>query len=336
MRAVTIEFEALSNWCKDGSNGDVLHKQVEEAFGQGGLGLMQVAGVPGYPEKRMWLLPIARKLAALSENVKYKFERPSLQFQFGWSHGRELLEDGRPDVGKGSFYANPFDDDGENELLSAKNNIWPKDELPELEVAFRELSETMKLVAKMLARLCDEFLKTKGVRVELAKMIETSKSAKGRLLHYFPGNKETDEDDGKWCGWHVDHGSITCLTKAIYFDEVENKDVTGEVEDKLAIEARNGFVHHVQIREDCIAFQIGQAAQIVSGAFLVATPHCVMKTSNARLSRSTFALFLQPNHDTKLNPPATHGGQLPENLKPGMTFSDFTKATVDSLYKSKL
>ena len=55
---------------------------------------------------------------------------------------------GRPDLAKGSYYANPlFDSKTNDEQLKKKfsgiytDNIWPKEDLPELEPAFKEMSK---------------------------------------------------------------------------------------------------------------------------------------------------------------------------------------------------
>ncbi|CAN0185025.1 unnamed protein product, partial [Ectocarpus sp. 4 AP-2014] len=47
------------------------------------------------------------RFAALPEETKARYEHPQSCFNFGWSHGKESLETGGPDLAKGSFYANP-------------------------------------------------------------------------------------------------------------------------------------------------------------------------------------------------------------------------------------
>lgn len=45
------------------------------------------------------------------------------------------------------------------------------------------------------------------------------------MLHYFPSQSQSDQDEGKkvdqdsWCGWHFDHGALTGLTSAMYLDK---------------------------------------------------------------------------------------------------------------------
>mmetsp|Transcript_2442 Transcript_2442/g.4874 ORF Transcript_2442/g.4874 Transcript_2442/m.4874 type:complete len:164 (+) Transcript_2442:2972-3463(+) len=131
---------------------------------------------------------------------------------------------------------------------------------------------------------------------------------------------------------HCDHGSLTCLTKAMYFDEISGQEVENPGDD-LAIETRENHIVRVSIPKDAIAFQVGQAAQIHSGGLLKATPHCVTYSERPHLSRATYALFLQPEPSIPMMPPkGIQAGPLPNQYKPGMKFTDFTKATVDQVY----
>lgn len=82
----------------------------------------------------------------------------------------------------------------------------------------------------------------------------------------------------------------------------------------------------IDIPEDMLAFQVGEAAQLASRGLFVATPHLVRgasaveSTSSAknRISRNTFACFIQPNVDRE--------------LKPGYTFHDFTVDVMNRHY----
>ncbi len=61
----------------------------------------------------------------------------------------------------------------------------------------------------------------------------------------------------------------------------------------LFIKSRDDSFIKVSIPEDCIAFQIGEAAQIASNGKLVATPHLVRGVCQEHLARNTFAVFMQ-------------------------------------------
>ena len=45
--------------------------------------------------------------------------------------------------------------------MYAGGNIWPHDQLPELEKAFKDLSDTIFQVGKMLATHCDNYVRSK-------------------------------------------------------------------------------------------------------------------------------------------------------------------------------
>lgn len=73
-----------------------------QAFGPAGLGICTVAGVPGFPELRAALLPLAARLAALPAEARTRYEDPASRYNFGWSCGVEALEGGQPDDRKGA------------------------------------------------------------------------------------------------------------------------------------------------------------------------------------------------------------------------------------------
>lgn len=67
----------------------------------------------------------------------------------------------------------------------------------------------------------------------------------------------------------------------------------------LYIKSRKGDVIHVNIPTDCLAFQIGETAQIHTGGVLQATPHSVRGCSEKDakchgVSREAFAVFMEP------------------------------------------
>ena len=76
-----------------------------------------------------------QRFAKLPEATKVKCEHPESHFSFGWSHGKETLQAGTPDLAKGSFYANPcYDTPFAHDPAAVKAfpsfahpNIWPDD-----------------------------------------------------------------------------------------------------------------------------------------------------------------------------------------------------------------
>ena len=72
----------------------------------------------------------------------------------------------------------------------------------------------------------------------------------------------------------------------------------------LYIRTRGGALTKVSIPADCLAFQTGEALELATAGKLRATPHCVRVGAAEgadKVSRETFALFMQPNVDQQLS-----------------------------------
>ncbi len=304
---------------EDLAAGKDLSHLIAQAYGFDGIGLLTVSGVPGLLEARANLLPLGRRFALLDKSVKDKYEDPSSYYSFGWSHGKEKLE-GKPDTSKGSYYANPqYDRPVEDEEIIKKwpgfasPNIWPTAEIPEFETAFKALGQLIVSVGQLVADQCDVYVKKQlpsYATGRLGRIIKTSPSCKARLLHYFPAaapsekdGESKDADFSSWCGWHNDHGSLTGLTSAMYFDEEGIEASNGDPTAGLYIRGRHGQLIKAGFGADRLAFQIGETAQIHSGGVLQATPHAVRGSSDPRICRDTFAVFMEPNWDEPMNVP---------------------------------
>ncbi|KAI3524568.1 hypothetical protein L1887_03227 [Cichorium endivia] len=347
IRTVVIPFAQLKD--KDAD----LSMKIEEGFGPDGLGILSISNVPGYTSLRQNLLNIAPKLAKLPEKVKKELEDPQSRYNFGWSHGKEKLESGKPDLLKGSFYANPILDvpTTETSLIQrypayCGSNIWPQSTLPELEVAFKSLGKLIIDVGLLVAYHCDKYV-SNGIDMPpnegIEQIVFRSRCHKGRLLYYFPAEKGNDVDDNdsmsSWCGWHTDHGSLTGLTYAMFTkDGVEipcPDDTAG-----LYIKTRTGQIVKVVYKEDEIAYQIGNITEILSRGRLCATPHCVRAPKGekaTRLERSTFALFMQPDWDEKLKfPESGHVNQELIQANESLTFGEYTEKLLDKYYHLKI
>ncbi|AQK88288.1 2-oxoglutarate (2OG) and Fe(II)-dependent oxygenase superfamily protein [Zea mays] len=348
VRAVTIPFADLR--VPDRDLGD----KIEEGLGPHGLGIVTIADVPEFPELRKRLLRLAPRhvvyahniltcscssfllaclfvrIANLPEEVKKQLEDPDSRYNFGWSHGKEKLESGKLDTFKGSFYANPVLDvpTTDDVLVSrypsyCRPNIWPNDNLPELEIAFKDLGKLMMEVGLMLAHHCDRY----GFSVSL-----------GIDVFVSYGSKQTDFDSvSSWCGWHTDHGSLTGLTCGLFTKnsmEVPCPDSAAG----LYIRTRDNQVVKVVFDEDQLAYQIGETTEILSRGYLCATPHCVQAPSSENASnvdRSTFALFMQPDWNEKLKFPSEipyHQELIPPNGT--LTFGEYSERLVDKYYQT--
>lgn len=331
---VLIEYQDLLDPNKD------LTAIIAAAYGEHALGILLVRGVPGYAEKRARLLPLARQFAHLPEEQKQQCVCEEAEYQLGWSHGAESLDGGKTkDWAKGSYYANPqYDAPTDDQDLMRKYpdvampNVWPKASLPDLEPAFKDLGQLVIDTGILVARQCDKY--TASVHQSFAPLedvIRRSRSCKARLLHYFPASA-TQKVGDLWCGEHTDHGSLTGLTSAMYFDDATGQECEApDAQAGLYIRDRHGALAKARIPADCIAFQMGECSQISSGGLLRATPHLVMPGRNStNVCRCTFAVFMQPTWDDVMAAPP---GVVPEAVKigvwmPGMTFAEFGHATI--------
>ncbi|XP_044472355.1 uncharacterized protein LOC123200989 [Mangifera indica] len=346
LRTVTISYSELKD-----KNAD-LSVKIEQGFGANGLGILAVTDVPGFSSLRQNLLQLAPRLASLPEEAKKDLEDHHSRYNFGWSHGKEKLESGKPDMLKGSFYANPVLDvpTTDPSLIQwypsyCGSNIWPDSALPELEGAFKSLGKLILDVGLMVAFHCDQYV-SKGMKMNVDEGLEQillrSRCHKGRLLYYFPTQQSNHVQDGdsmsSWCGWHTDHGSLTGLTCGMFTRD----GIVIPCPDNAAglyIRTRTDEIVKVVFGEDEIAYQIGETTQILSRGFLCATPHCVRAPKGRDVSgvdRSTFALFMQPDWDEKLNFPeevCIHKEVIPSNGT--LTFGEYSEKLLDKYYHQK-
>ena len=338
-------------------NKKTLFPLIEEAYCEDGIGLLVVNNLPGFPEKRKRLLPFAQKLAKLDQKVLKSLECPEKFFSVGWSHGKEKFM-GKPDMLKGSYYCNPINDEFDmadsKGVVSHYSNVWPKPgELDGLEEAFKDLGGFINKVGIQLAKNLDKFIKHRWKQYQdglMEKHLKESLRPTGRLLHYFPVDKEVDMTNMKWWGWHNDHGTLTGLCSAMYLDKDFNEVKPQDIEDKVSglfAMTRHHVEVQVKIPQNSLAFQIGETGQIISGGVLWATPHSVVsKPSTSGISRNTFALFMEPNSNVVLNAPKGVDtknvykkyptDQVPligERWKDGYSFGEFENRTFAEYYK---
>lgn len=301
--------------------------KVRDAFGSassGALGILAVKNVPNFVRLRAELLPLVWKFGRLPHNVRKKYEVAESFFSVGWSHGKESMAKDKPDFSKGSYYFNPLHDvPTEDAALIKKHpeiffpNVWPKEDLPDLENAGKALSSTIVEVGRKIARICDVLIASEVKEYQpnrLFKTLEESPNCKARLLHYFPLDENNESD---WCGWHNDHSTLTGLVPAMYLKS-DGTLADAPAECGLYIRSRSGTVSKVNLPLDYLAFQIGESAQIHSGGVLQATPHYVKapKMENSGITRVTMAVFMEPT--------AGHTMDIPEGISVE-TFTDFFK-----------
>lgn len=293
-------------------SGKDMMLDIKSAFGPGGLGILYVRGVPGFSESRAKLLPLSRHLALQPQDVLQKYERQDAFYNVGWSRGREQFQ-GKPDNAKGSFYVNPIYDDPANgdpaipdKYPFIRPNMWPE-EVPQLEGAVKGMGglvyDTAKKVLEQVDRLVAHERPGHGTRLSDF-TFRDSRCVLGRLLHYYAESES--ESVGSWCGWHNDNSTITGLVPAMWLDEDSGMPAQAPEGAGLFVQGRGSEVIQVRVPEDCIGFQIGEAAQILSGGVVHATPHMVrghVSKEGLRLCRETFAMFIEPNWDAAISPP---------------------------------
>jgi isopenicillin N synthase-like dioxygenase len=280
----------------DNLDQDITDKLLDSAFDKNGLGVILVKDVPTLVEKREKLLLAIKKLGTLDKDILQKLERPDIFYNIWWSRGKEKLK-GTYDFSKGSFYIESTDIDDDS-------NVWPTNEVPELKKTFYDVLNLVNSCAMHLVDGIDVYLKSRLVNYknDMLKMIAKKKS---RLLYYYPTDNSINGEEGgvpqidDWCGWHFDHGVLTALISAMYFKN-------GKVIDHdsgLTIRDRLGQDHQVTLPKNSIAFQIGEALQILSGGHFIATPHCVTPSADKSVTRCTMAVFMDCPYDTVLRIP---------------------------------
>lgn len=173
-------------------------------------------------------------------------------------------------------------------------------------------------VAQLVARACDQFAAHHISNYEkgyLERVIKTSTTTKARLLHYFPppaAFEDSNEDLNEWCSLHADTSALTALTSAMFVDEIEslsNSQTSGCIDLKelhhspdpdagLYICDRKGDLVKISIPRDCLAFQTGEALEVVTEQRLKAVPHLVRgcrASMGPNIARNTLAVFCQPS-----------------------------------------
>ncbi|KAF8416497.1 hypothetical protein EV426DRAFT_685885 [Tirmania nivea] len=311
--------------------GSIDHSTLIEAFGPDSLGIIVVTDLPAkFVPLRKRILSYASHLGNLSPEELKGLEHPEAKYLVGWSCGREMLANNKADTLKGSYYVNcafykdPKLDGAEGDYSNlpeyTKGNIWPREELLwGFQETVQEMCTLIIDTAVLVARACDRYAEKhiegyqKGY---LEHVVKASSTTKARLLHYFPpptletGQVEDDDELDNWCGIHKDHGCLTGLTSAMYVDEdsqpinmangVELDELPSAPDPAagLYIKSRTDQIYKVGIPKDALAFQTGEALEVITEGKFKAVLHFVRgcRAKLARgVARNTIAVFTQPN-----------------------------------------
>ncbi|OAP57275.1 hypothetical protein AYL99_08013 [Fonsecaea erecta] len=214
-------------------------------------------------------------------------------------------------------------------------NLWPSESvMPGFRATFEELCTLLIDIGVLVARAVDRYAAKHIPQYRpgyLEHVVKTSHTPKARLLHYFPPNQmhsppsspsadssgPSDSEEDSWCATHLDDGCLTALTSALYMDEscplpplraqdnsfsfasLPTLPTSPDPKAGLYIRSRGDQVVKVDIPADCIAFQTGEALQMITDGKFKAVPHFVRGPSGARkaVARNTLALFMQPDVD---------------------------------------
>jgi len=362
---VIIDYNDIRQSTNNNENDNILLQKIDEAFGPDGTGIIGIRNVPEFFETKNNLLRLAQPLVNL-DNLE-SLEDPKSMYNAGWSHGKEIIKPGQPDLAKGSFYFNPLvDQPGTEEErtrfpMSYPQNVWPTSQLPELEPAAKALGSLLTKVSIQLCPHIDRYVQTKNANYQpqtLYNHLKNTDKVKGRLLYYYPLVEESSstsaiKNDDSWCGWHNDSGFLTALAGDMLWNVQEQKNSNNNIDQAgLYVVNRQNEVCKVDLPKDCMAVQIGECAQILSGGAVVATPHCVKGVSGG-MARSSFACFIDTPPSVRLlaTPSSSSGGNTDEVLQlssssslvpplsarwtNGMTFGDFLTKTFQMYYEWK-
>jgi isopenicillin N synthase-like dioxygenase len=293
-----------------------LYDQIYEAYGENGAGIAFIRNVPNYQQYRQALLPLGKKLGSLPDEILTKYEKPESLYSVGVN--RAKLKTTKYTDNSISFFASPVRDIPEDFAEGrAKNtsfpNVWPREDLPQLESAFKNLGSLIYDVGLTLAYHLDKYVKNLVPEYEEGKIKRVISTVNGRLIHYPDQPKEKTKDDD-WVFWHCDWSEITCLTSPMYIDKDHKPlDLKDSFDSGLEIIKKDGSVCIASIPTDCLAIQTGECVQIHTGGKLVATPHRVFQGPEMKgrgITRNQFVCFFNPQYTEKMSVP------------PGMKYSD--------------
>ncbi|EKV20019.1 hypothetical protein PDIP_20440 [Penicillium digitatum Pd1] len=329
--AVTVSLQELVD-------GSVSFDTLTKAFGPSSLGIIVVKDLPStFNDLRKKVLSNASYLAALPGPELDSLTSPESKYLVGWSCGKETLKSGHFDTLKGSYYVNcAFYQDASLDSAPADGfpdlpqytapNIWPSPtKLPEFRGSLESLCGLIIDTAALVAKACDRYAEAN---------IEGYKP--GYLHHEDEAETEVSDDD--WCATHLDHGCLTGLTSAMFLDEAASPPTldpssgsasaplpelphSPDPSAGLYIRSRTDEIVKVNIPRDCLAFQTGEALQLITRGKFMAVPHFVKGAKNSpgqKVARNTLAVFTQPN--------------LAEEVQPGLSFAEFARGVVQKNY----
>jgi isopenicillin N synthase-like dioxygenase len=291
-----------------------LSKQISEAFGLEGLGLIAIKNIPGYPEIRKRILTQGFKMAHFSQDDLKSLEKPETNYSLGWQKGNTYIN-GQWEALTGSFHARVLNETithSNDELKNKYLNTWPSEEqLSGFKKVFSEMGLLLTNCVENLLYHLDRYTKECNSDYEefnLYNKLRTRNDVLSRLIIYYPANTYDEEKYGKeskdnWCAWHRDFGVLTGLAHPVYFKE--SGEIVEGIGSGLIVKDRKKELHNITYGEDEIVIQSGDISFIMTGGCVISTPHCVKITEDMPkdVYRITFVNFYDPCFEEMIDLP---------------------------------
>jgi isopenicillin N synthase-like dioxygenase len=292
-----IDYNDLLN-----KNLDITEK-IYRGYSNEGLGIIIIRNPPKYNELRMSLLPMAKKIHELPDEVRKKLE--GLESNYGDGIKRTKTMEDYEHFDLTTIYALPIFNQGK--YLEPDYKGWIS-EIPGIREAHINMSSMLYDTSKLFIYHLEKYIKNLVPEYELGKLFRLTDRAKTYLIHYCPFDSIKSQINvvDKVGGWHCDWTELSILNSAMYLDKYGNiLDQTDSPDWGLLI-YKNNTIFSVTIPKDCIGIQIGECLQIHSGGKLVATPHRAYRrriASNNGISRNQLSFFLFPDKKEVMSVP---------------------------------
>ncbi|XP_028117194.1 uncharacterized protein LOC114314865 [Camellia sinensis] len=263
-----------------------LSAKIEEGFGPNGLGILSISDVPEYSSLRQNLLCLSPRLACLPEDVKKELEDPNSRYNFGWSHGKEKLESGKPGRLVPSQLFTVVT------LLRLHQRGWTS-------ASSSFFVFVLSSVVDLLSLSSSSSSQSSARHSSFSSSLALCRRRRlYRLLSIRPAPPDVRH---RLPILMSSYSSSLCqhvgLTRGMFMRDAVELPCPDSAAG-LYIKTRNDQIVKVVFGEDEIAYQIGETTEILSRGHLCATPHCVRAPKGEEASgieRSTFALFMQPD-----------------------------------------
>ncbi|TAK75257.1 MAG: isopenicillin N synthase family oxygenase [Gammaproteobacteria bacterium] len=243
-------------------------------------GIVGISDVPEFEKKTRAYINAARVFSALENTIKQQYvpDRDAGRTE-GYELGAEWFKDQEGhwqiDDKKASFYAFVPDD---------PRNKWPQE--VDLKTSYQALGQLILATGKLV-------LKAMGLDERMG-LYHDQFVGYGRMLHYHKIG-DTANANPNWCGAHFDHGMLTGLVPAYYFQNGKEVDEPNEAGLYITPTNHTHFEKIAASDKSILFFQIGEFGQIISDDRIRATKHLVRKATEGEIERFAFALFCDPD-----------------------------------------